>query len=164
MLSGLARPTPSTRHMQLQPPPSQELFQNVNTFYPPMTLAEQKHLETEFLDAAVNGDLMKVNECIRKGVKVETKEQDSFRAIHYASYHGHLHIVQYLIEQCQVDVNAKINNGLTALHLASQFGHKEIVKYFINDCHVDVTTTTTTNDNDTMWKHFIDRLNQATYV
>ncbi len=49
-------------------------------------------------------------------------------ALHLASIHGHLEVVQYLIEK-GAEVNAKDCNGKTALHLASEQNTDEALRY-----------------------------------
>jgi hypothetical protein len=51
--------------------------------------------------------------------------------IHKAAGKGKLTSVQYLIEQCQIDVEAKDKKGWTPLHCASGKGHIKIVEYLI---------------------------------
>jgi Ankyrin repeats (3 copies)/Ankyrin repeats (many copies) len=48
-----------------------------------------------------------------------------------------LKIVQYLIEACYVDKEAKDNNGWTALHNASANGQLKIIQYLLKTGHVD---------------------------
>ena len=79
---------------------------------------EQWQVAKDFFDAARDGDLDKVKECLSKGVGAEAKTDSGLTALHYASDKGHLEIVQYLIETCHVDMEAKDNDGETALDLA----------------------------------------------
>ena len=91
----------------------------------------------DFLDAASKGDLVNVKCCVNYGINTESKNNDGWTALHYASYNGHLEIVKYLIETCRVDTEARDNDGWTALHFASDHGHLEIVKYLTAACNVD---------------------------
>ena len=115
----------------------------VTTLYQRISTAEKTQFVIEFVDAAKYGNLNKVNDCIVNGVPVEGQRDDSWRAIHVASFNGHIHIVKYLIEECRADVNSKTNDGWTALHVASLQGHLEIVRYVVQDCHVDANNTKT---------------------
>jgi hypothetical protein len=49
-------------------------------------------------------------------------------SLHWASDNGHIKIVEMLLKQDRIEVNAKTNNGTTALQMASNSGHTEIVK------------------------------------
>ena len=49
--------------------------------------------------------------------------------IHYASRSGHFPVVQYLIEQQNVEINIKGENGKTPLHYACEKGHLSIAEY-----------------------------------
>jgi ankyrin repeat protein len=96
-----------------------------------------------FLDAAgVHGNLDIVKECYENGINVEAKKSNQWRALHLACCYGHLRIVQYLIEECQASVKARIGDGSNALHIASQYGHLNIVRYLIEDGQVSVATKT----------------------
>ena len=105
----------------------------------------------EFLEAAKNGNLRKVMVCIDKGIDVEVKASGGYTALHFSTYYGHLDIVKYLIETCNVDKEAKTdegytsskgNDGYTALHIASSIGNLVIVEYLIETHHVDIEAAT----------------------
>ena len=91
----------------------------------------------EILEAAKEGNLVKVKYCVNKGVDKDAKDYDGWTALHYATWKGHLEIVQYLIETCQLDKEAKINEGSTALHIAIRNDHLNIVTYLIETGHVN---------------------------
>ncbi len=98
---------------------------------------QQKMSQQDFLDAATEGNLVKVKEGIEQGVDKEAKSNEGLTALHFASENGHLEIVKYF-ETCHVDKEAKDNRGRTALHCASRKGLLEIVKYLIEACNVDM--------------------------
>ena len=54
-------------------------------------------LETDFLDAAENGDLLTVQECINQKVNVNCKNSKDFTALHLASMNAHDDIVGFLL-------------------------------------------------------------------
>ena len=91
----------------------------------------------DLLEAAIEGDLYKIDECIKHGIDKEAVDDEKWTALHYAVTNGHLEIVKYLIETCQVNKGAKDNRGWTALHFAIHFGSLEMVKYLIETCHLD---------------------------
>ncbi|GEM_PF-6784392 len=81
--------------------------------------------------------------------ELQVKADDLFNgctALGWAAYHGHLHIVRYLVEH-GANVNAKeIPSGVTPLMSATSGNHLEIVKYLIevkanaNDMKSDLST------------------------
>ena len=91
----------------------------------------------KFLEAADTGNLVRLKECISKGVDKGAKNKYGYSALHLASGNGHLEIVQYLIETCHVDKEAKDKRGSTALHVTSYHGQLNIVKYLVEICHVN---------------------------
>ena len=93
--------------------------------------------EKEFFGAAKEGNLDKLKHCVNNGMNKEAKDNDEWRALHFASWKGHLEIVKYLIETCLVEKDARNNLGSTALHIATRNGHLEIVKYLIETGQVN---------------------------
>jgi ankyrin repeat protein len=62
---------------------------------------------------------------------------------HFACIEGSLDIVKFLIEEFQVDKEAKDADGWTALHFAIENGHIAIVKFFDERGYLDTEATTT---------------------
>ena len=91
----------------------------------------------EFLNAAREGDLIKVKYCVNNGIDKDAKDNDKWTAMHYATWKGYLEILKYLIETCKVDKDAKTNEGNTALHIASRNDHLDIITYLIETCDVN---------------------------
>ena len=85
----------------------------------------------DFFNAAKEGNLDQVKYCVNNGIDKDAKDNDKWTTLHYATWKGHLEIVQYLIEICLVDMEARINDGCTALHIASRNDHLDIVSYLI---------------------------------
>jgi hypothetical protein len=82
--------------------------------------------------------LEKEIEQLKKQKKTIYKPSDFVNDIHEAARQGKLTSVQYLIEQCHVNIEEKNNDGRTPLHVASYNGHIEVVKYLIEKCNVNV--------------------------
>ena len=61
-------------------------------------------------DAAQQGYLTIIQECIDNGVDKEAKDGTGQTALHLACWHGHLEVVKYLIETCGVDMEARTNS------------------------------------------------------
>jgi len=93
------------------------------------TPTEQANLD--FMEAAMHGSLAVVQK-LSKVADVHCAEKSSGRtALHKAGYWGHILVVNFLIQECKVDVNVKDSNGDTALHDAVRFGHKSVVEALI---------------------------------
>ena len=49
-----------------------------------------------------------------------------------AIQNGHLTIVQYMLDFCEVDVNKTLNDLISPLHLAAAIGHLELVQCLLS--------------------------------
>jgi ankyrin repeat protein len=105
--------------------------------YQTMSPDERKKMVVEFLNAAENGNMDTMVECINSGVDIEARTNDGRTALHYASGNGHLEMVQYLIDTCHVDREAKSNMGWTALHWAISYDRLEMLQYLIGLYQID---------------------------
>ncbi|KAI8079401.1 ankyrin repeat-containing domain protein, partial [Thamnidium elegans] len=63
------------------------------------------------------------------------------RPIHFAASRGHVNLVQFLIQSCQVDIDAIDKEGETALLKAAYAGHLSVIQYLVqsnaNPIHQD---------------------------
>ena len=121
-------------------------------------------LVDEFVAAAEDGDINKLNKCIHSGVDVEAQNSNAWTALRFACFHGRLHIVKFLIENCDANVNAIDSNGWTALHLTSKFGHLDIVRYLIENCSVDMEATNNVGINALHFASYYGHLNIVQYL
>ena len=55
----------------------------------------------------------------------------SQNCLHIACIRGRINIVQYLVEECSVDINKQDKEGSTPISLAAQEGHLTVVEYLI---------------------------------
>ena len=99
--------------------------------------------ETTFLKAAKDGNLDQVKECIQNGVDREAKDNDGQTALHKASSKGHLDIVRYLAEICQVDEDVVrwVNQNevrRTMLQIAHCSDHLDVVRWLIEAGHINM--------------------------
>jgi ankyrin repeat protein len=103
------------------------------------TTKHPKCLRRVFLDAASDGKLDILIECIDKGVDIDTVLYNQGKtATIEASIYGHLEIVQYLTKRCNANVQHRDQHGLTAFLHACIRGHVEIVTYLTNEFHINV--------------------------
>jgi hypothetical protein len=96
---------------------------------PAKTPKDQENLD--FMEAAMHGSLSVVQK-ISKTCNVHCIEKSSGRtALHKAAFWGHIQVINFLVKDCKLDVNARDYNGDTALHDAVRFGHKNVVDALI---------------------------------
>ena len=48
-----------------------------------------------------------------------TPTDEEFTALHFSTYHGNAHLIKFLIENCDADMNKRNKYGSTALHIAA---------------------------------------------
>jgi ankyrin repeat protein len=87
-------------------------------------------LDDELLEAAENGDLIKVQTLLENGANPNAKDNAGRTPLHIAALWGRVEIVKLLLER-DVNPNAKDNYGDTPLHIAALWGHVEIVKILL---------------------------------
>ena len=77
-----------------------------------------------------------------KGAKVNSASKSSSRTpFHMAVQFGHKEIVQRLLKERDLDIDAADKHGMTALHLATSCGFKEICDTLLeNQANVAATT------------------------
>ena len=76
------------------------------------------------------------------GVSPEIRTAESeCSALILAARNGHLDVVAYLVEKCNVDVNGVDSDGATALHKASGWEQPHIMRYLVYDVHADLERT-----------------------
>ena len=88
--------------------------------------------DSELLEAARNGDLIKVKTALEKGANPNAKDKDGDTPLHFAAQEGHVKIAKLLLEH-GADPNARNYHdwGRTPLHRAAIGGHVEIVKILL---------------------------------
>ena len=86
---------------------------------------------------------------------VQVRDMLTFRLLEattliFASSEGHLEMVQFLVDELNMDVNARIENGLTALMEARSGGHLEVAHFLESKGAAELTQedyqTITTNN------------------
>lgn len=51
--------------------------------------------------------------------------------LYLACQEGHLHVVEYLVKDCGVDVHLRAQDGMTPLHAAAHMGHHTLVVWLV---------------------------------
>lgn len=80
-------------------------------------------------DAAKQGNLAVVEQCLKKGISVDALDKDGQTPLMWSAVMNHLDVVKLLVDS-GANVNIGRNkDGETALMFASFKGHKEVVQY-----------------------------------
>ena len=87
----------------------------------------------DLLVAAANGEELNVAILVNlHHIDVHYKDSQGNSALHYATKHGHLKVIEYLVSH-----GARItdlgHNGMSLLHIASMFNHMHIVHFLISE-------------------------------
>lgn len=127
-----------------------------SAFYYELEAIEESY---EAFTAAFQGNLEKVKEFLIKYNFYKEKSGPIYQntLLYSAARNGHLHIVRYLIEDRNCDVNIQnLRDKSTALHVASYYNHIEVVKYLLKkgaNCSLinkyGETPITNSSQNDT---------------
>lgn len=92
-----------------------------------MTVPAYADINADLVEAAKNGDIVKVQVLIGRGADVNTTVKYGWTPLLWAVVNGHTEIVKLLIES-GADVNHKNELDWTALEYAKLNNHTEIVK------------------------------------
>ena len=82
--------------------------------------------------AAMQGRVDIVRLLCNSGADVEARENNEERPLHWAVEHGHISIVKDLIEERNVEINARNDSGRTALRLAIRNDNLDMVAYLVS--------------------------------
>ena len=78
---------------------------------------------------------------VKKGAKIDEREDEMEHVMHITVYAGHLHILRWLIETLDVDVDVTNIDKETPLHRAAQMNRLEIARYLIiHNANIDAET------------------------
>ena len=100
---------------------------------------KKKRNNQDMLFAAEYGELEEVKRLLDKDgplqdlvADINARGLDSWTALHFAANEGKLEIVNFLLSQPEIDIEAASTIGRTPLHLAAIRGHMPIVRSLIN--------------------------------
>jgi len=96
-------------------------------------LNERDKLNAEFRELAMHGSVVPAMHIAAKCDVHQVEATSGRSALHKAAFWGHNKMVEYLVQSCKLDVNAKDNYGDTSLHDAAKFGHEGIVRILLEN-------------------------------
>ena len=85
----------------------------------------------DLVNAAIKGDLHRVEKLLSKGADVNARSSRGGTALFGASFNGHLDVVQLLLAK-GADVNGATRSGSRPLAVASQQGHLGVVQLLLD--------------------------------
>ncbi|GFS89401.1 ankyrin-3 [Nephila pilipes] len=93
-----------------------------------------------------NGDMKRIQDCIKKGADIYGKDINEMTCLHYSAKAPSTDAIKFVLQQ-SVDVASKDLKEQTALHTAVKYDRIKIVKYLmkrkllsINECDIDGKT------------------------
>jgi ankyrin repeat protein len=101
--------------------------------------------EQLLIDAIVKGDLEQTIQIFSEGaIKPDAILKSRGTALMFAAYHGHEHIVRYLVKEKRANANVNVcdKDGLTPLMLAACEGHLNVVACLINEARAAISAVT----------------------
>ena len=107
-----------------------------------LSSAPSEDITRQWFDVATSGDLERIKALLDQYSSLlnfqDTSASGQGRsALMYSSREGHVQIVQFLLSQSGIQVNAQNVNGWTALHIASSYGYDDIVHMLVNEGKAD---------------------------
>ena len=102
---------------------------------------EEVTIETEFYEAAFDGDEVWVEKMLRHyadiiDVNRPNEEFYEWTALHYAARHGHHHLMRFLLGHPAIDVNPRNSDGSTPFKQACYWGQTSCVRLLLGDPRV----------------------------
>uniref|UniRef100_A0A8R1I881 ANK_REP_REGION domain-containing protein n=1 Tax=Caenorhabditis japonica TaxID=281687 RepID=A0A8R1I881_CAEJA len=89
--------------------------------------------------AAEEGNAEDIRRFLKMGMDSNQRDDDSWTPLHYASFHGHLEVVNELLNSPQMtSINAQNKGGATALQYAVINGNEYLVELLTSHASIDV--------------------------
>lgn len=99
----------------------------------PVVPPSPARLDQDFLTCASNGDLDRMKHFLGIGVSLDSVQQDKTTALMLASQNDRMNIVQFLVADRKVNVNATNDDGRSALSFAALAGNDDVVDYLLKN-------------------------------
>jgi len=93
----------------------------------PSENTKDKH-SADFRELAMHGSVLPAKNLVKVADVHQVESSSGRNALHKAAFWGHVDMVKFLIEECELDPNAQDNYGDTPLHDAAKFGHTDVAK------------------------------------
>jgi len=94
--------------------------------------SEKDKLSAEFRELAMHGSVLPAKQLASRCDVNQVEVTSGRSALHKACFWGHNEMVQYLVNECKLNVNVQDNYGDTALHDAAKFGHETVAKILLD--------------------------------
>lgn len=93
-----------------------------------------------FLYAVEAKDRFSARYLKKLGANVKQLTKDKRSALHIAAKNEDLSMVQFLVEECDLDINAQDKKGLTPAHLAAEHNEEtRILEYLVDEKGADIS-------------------------
>lgn len=107
----------------------------------PKKTLHQAYIDQLFLSACEIGDLDLVKRSVEQlGADRDARCENGYTARHNAAYNGHLHVLQYLLQDRDYPEDNG-NNELTPFHLALNGDHIDILRWYCEEKDIDIDYT-----------------------
>jgi ankyrin repeat protein len=83
------------------------------------------------IDAAIKGDLAKVQRLLREGASITEVDRLGRTALLCAAYTGHLAVVRWLIKEGGASITEAASGGMSALIMAGMEGHCTLAQWLL---------------------------------
>mmetsp|Transcript_52018 Transcript_52018/g.97599 ORF Transcript_52018/g.97599 Transcript_52018/m.97599 type:complete len:353 (-) Transcript_52018:67-1125(-) len=85
----------------------------------------------QLVEAASKGEVTKILDLVKAGVKVDAEDSEGRTALRAAAQEGQKECCEILIDNLQADINGKSKSKDTALHLAAKWKQYDIVVFLV---------------------------------
>uniref|UniRef100_A0A671W3U4 Espin like n=1 Tax=Sparus aurata TaxID=8175 RepID=A0A671W3U4_SPAAU len=89
--------------------------------------------------SAASGDLTCLKLLIQQHRCVNHQTVLGATPLYLACQEGHLHVVEYLVNDCGADVHLRAHDGMTCLHAAAHMGHQAVVLWLVTCTDVSLS-------------------------
>ena len=96
----------------------------------PHSSSEEGAIET-FLSSVRMGDLKAVEQLVRGGFDVRSRDEESWNCLHWATEMGHQKLVLFLLDCDPLLLNMKTKEGLSPINIAAWRGDKQMVELLL---------------------------------